>query len=415
MWCNEQLGRLQGLLAGEFPDDATVLAVSTDTHADSEKLVRGVKELYGLAIELPLLEDVDHAVIARYGLLNMNTAPGPSTRRYATPGTYIIDKGGTVRWRMVDDNWKLRPTGPVVMAALRKVAAGEDATSVTLESVYVEDTASVGPVELPVGSDAPEGMVLVPAGTFAMGQKGGRAGDAPAHEVELDAFWVDRHEVTNAQYRDFLKAMTSQSDHRLCHPGEPRGKDHTPRFWTDSRFNGDTLPVVGVDWYDAFAYAAWAGKRLPTEAQWEWLARGGVDGQDYPWGNEIDASYANIDEASGEAAAVLADQGRTRESPAPTGPKPVGSYAAGAFGVFDVIGNVEEWCLDWYDQAYYPRSPRRNPPGPISGVLKVVRGGSWHHAKGRAHTRYTHSLDEQAIFLGFRCVRPASAPDPSTR
>ena len=409
MWCNEQLGRLQELLQDEFPHDAQILAVSTDSHTDSQKLRAGVKDIYGIDIGFPLLHDEGHKVIDRYGLLNMNTSPGPETRRYATPATYIIDKQGTVRWRMAEENWKLRPTGPVIIEALRRVDRGEDASVVTLESVSREPPL---PTDQSGAAGAPRGgaMVLIAGGTFTMGQSGARpGGDSPGHGVELDPFYLDTREVSNAEYREFLAAIAGGAGHGHCHPGEPPGKDHTPRFLNDGRFNGDTLPVVGVDWYDAFAYAAWAGKALPTEAQWERAARSGVEGLDFPWGNEIDGSRANVNEEAGEADAVLADRGRVRRTVAPTGPKPVGSFPPNRLAIHDLIGNVEEWTADWYDAGYYRTAPPRNPPGPPGGVFKVVRGGSWHHAKGRNHTRYTHTPEERAFFLGFRCARPAPA------
>ena len=415
MWCNEQLGRLQESLNTGFPRNAQIIAVRTDSHKDSRKLIDGVKELYGMDIRFPLLEDAGHQVIARYGLLNMNTSPGPATRRYATPATYIIDKQGVVRWRMAEENWKLRPTSPVITAALRKVDKGEDATGITLTSFETLDAPAIDVAEQDSAASL-DGMSLVPGGTFTMGQPERRAGgDSPAHDVELDAFYMDKHEVTNAQYRIFLAAMATPGAHARCHPGEPPDKDHTPRLWKDVRFNGDTLPVVGVDWYDAAAYAAWAHKTLPTEAQWERAARSGVDGEDFPWGDGIDDTRANINEEAGEADAVLTDNGQTRTSIQPAGTKPVGSYSPNAFGLYDLIGNVEEWCADWYDPDYYRHAPRRNPSGPARGLLKVVRGGSWHHAKGRNHTRYTHTLDERAMFVGFRCVRAVPAAETTRR
>lgn len=393
-----------------------MLAVSTDSHGDSKnKMMAGVQEVYGLTIDFPLLEDVDHRVIDRYGLLNMKTAPGPSTRRYANPGTFIIDRDGIVRWRMVNENWKLRPTNELIAAALERVRRGVDATSLTLETFFGPDEVPHGRAARTADGDtaALEGMVLVPGGVFRMGSKGRSTGDSPDHEVHVDPFYIDAREVTNAQYRQFLETITREG-HTHCHPAEPKAKDHTPKYWTDPRYNGASLPVVGVDWYDAYAYAARAGKQLPTEAQWEKGTRAGLDGLDYPWGRSDEATdhtRANFDPLAGEGGAMLADYGKARPFPAPTGPKAVGSYAAFS-GIHDIIGNVEEWCFDWYDADYYRGSPLENPAGPTRGRLKVVRGGSWHHGKGRAATRYTHAPEERAPFLGFRCVRPVSGPPP---
>ena len=389
-----------------------MLAVSTDSHRDSRKMIAGVQEAYGLTIDFPLLEDADHRVIDRYGLLNMKTAPGPSTRHYANAATFIIDRDGIVRWRMVGENWKLRPSNELIAAALERVRAGADATSLTMETFFGPDEAARGGEAQVDGDDvaALDGMVLIPGGMFRMGSKGRSTGDSPDHEVHVDPFHIDAREVTNAQYRRFLEAVIREG-HARCHPAEAKAKDHTPRYWTDPRFNGASFPVVGVDWYDAYAYAAHAGKHLPTEAQWEKAARSG-EGLEYPWGRSDEATdhtRANFDPLAGEGGATLADQGQARPFPAPTGPKAVGSYPAYS-GIHDIVGNVEEWCFDWYDADYYRRSPRENPAGPSRGALKVVRGGSWHHGKGRASTRYTHAPDERTSFLGFRCVRSVSRP-----
>jgi len=249
-------------------------------------------------------------------------------------------------------------------------------------------------------------MILIDAGSFRMGVSGGR--DSAQHEVELDAYYIDKYEVTNQRYHQFLEDIKESNDHSRCHPLESRNKDHTPLYWNDPRYGKDDFPVVGVDWFDADAYCAWAGKTLQTEAQWEHASRAGVEGRGYPWGDEMDESKANLNPTAGENAAVLADLGRMKPGAdlKSRGPKSVGSYEPNDFGLHDLIGNAEEWCQDWYDEDYYPRSPSKNPQGPEAGILKVVRGGSWHHAQGRPTTRYTHPPDQRGAFLGFRCVQP---------
>lgn len=385
-------------MASKTLGDAVIVAVSSDRPAESRKLVAGVQAVYGITVTVPLLSDPDVRVIGRYGLVNMHTAPGPKGRLYATPGTFILDRAGVVRWRMVDENWKLRPTNPLIMAALDAVRRGEDASRFTLASVAVAEPDTL-PVGAAAGASAPEeGMVRIPAGTFVMGDRGRTTGDSPGHDVTLEAFDIDAREVTTRQYRRFLEAASR--DHRYCHPLEPPGKDHTPKYWADPDYTRDALPVVGVDWFDAYAYAAWAGKALPTEAQWERAARGGLESAAFPWGDgENSERVANTNLEAGERAVDLpeADHGHA--------PKPVGSFAPNGFGVYDATGNVEEWCRDWYDESYYRRSPSSEPAGPRGGVLKVVRGASWHHGTGRVATRYTHAPDERAVFLGFRCVR----------
>jgi iron(II)-dependent oxidoreductase len=219
-------------------------------------------------------------------------------------------------------------------------------------------------------------MVLVPAGEFLMGSNE-YTDETPPHRVYLDAFHIDRYETTNALYERFMRATG-------------RG---APDYWTDSSFNAPTQPVVGVTWYDADAYCKWAGKRLPTEAEWEKAARG-TDGRKYPWGEQWDAGRAN----SGETRL-----GKTA---------PVGSYPSGVspYGAHDMAGNVWEWVADWYEAAYYRRSPERNPKGPDSGQYRVVRGGSWGYVPAllRASNRVSNSPGNRGSSFGFRCARGAS-------
>ena len=177
-----------------------------------------------------------------------------------------------------------------------------------------------------------------------MGSKDGEGDEKMVHTVYLDKYYIGKYEVTVGQYKKFCEATGKTM------PEQPE--------WN----TGDNYPVVKVTWYDAKAYCDWAGLRLPTEAEWEKAARG-TDGRTYPWGNIWDASKCNID-GTGDAYEHTA---------------PVGSYPAGAspYGVFDMAGNVWEWCNDWSVYGYYGDSPTKNPTGPASGDFRVSRGGSW--------------------------------------
>ena len=207
-----------------------------------------------------------------------------------------------------------------------------------------------------VGNDGAE-MVLVPAGEFIMGSEEGDADEKPRHRVYLDAFYIDKYEVTNARFQQFVQA----TGHRT--QAEREGSGYTGdksglvdgANWRAPRGPGSSIagleqhPVVSVSQEDAKAYCTWAGKRLPTEAEWEKAARG-TDGRTYPWGNQFDSTKGNFD-------------GKNK------GTVPVGTYEGGKspYGAYDMAGNVWEWVADWYGENYYKNSPARNPQGPASG------------------------------------------------
>ncbi len=246
-------------------------------------------------------------------------------------------------------------------------------------------------------------MVLVPGGEFSMGSadadpKAG-ADEKPQQTVYLDAFWIDRTEVSNAQYVGFLNALgayTGTCGGYDC--AETKREDKYSHilggaqdgsYVVESGF--EDHPVTQVSWYGAQAYCAWAGVRLPTEAEWEKAARG-TDGRPYPWGNEPpDCDKAQYGDCDGATEAV--------------GSRPAG---ASPYGALDMAGNVWEWVADWYDPAYYGFSPAQNPRGPELGERKVFRGGSWGYppaflrAGDRARNRPTYA----GFNVGFRCAAP---------
>ena len=235
--------------------------------------------------------------------------------------------------------------------------------------------------------EVPEGMVLIPEGTFEMGREG-YVGTEPMHDVTLDAFYMDVNEVTIAQYVEFLNSggnddhyVSYMANPSVCGIGKLGDGDYTVAPWREN------YPVVYITWGDAKAYCEWAGKRLPTEAEWEYAARG-TDGRTYPWGEWIDPMKANYG----------GNVGHTTE---------VGSYPDGVspFGCYDMCGNVWEWVWDWYGD--YPSGAVSNPTGPATGIYRIIRGGSWNNDGG-----YSHATDRSGVHssaggdgTGIRCVR----------
>ena len=239
----------------------------------------------------------------------------------------------------------------------------------------------------------PVAMVTVPAGMFQMGSPEGTGGtdEHPQRTLYLEGFAIDQVEVTNAQYRRFVKATGHKP------PPNPYGKG--PLF---SVKGIEHLPVVQVTWHDASDYCQWAGKRLPSEAEWEKAARG-TDGRLFPWGNEPPTpTHANFGHDWEDLKTL----------------HPVGSHPQGnsPYGVSDMAGNAREWVLDTYDQDFFQTAPDRNPRGPEQGVLKGIRGGSWHHGSNdiRAAMRGKGGFALKTDGTGFRCARDA-ADSPEQR
>ncbi len=306
-----------------------------------------------------------------------------------------------------------------------------------------------------------EGMVWIKGGEFLMGASDdeGRQDEYPQHKTKLDGFWIDTTEVTNAQFKKFVDAtgyITTAEKipdwaemKKQLPPGTPKPADSllvaaslvfTPpahavslddasQWWSwksganwkhpkgpQSNIIGkDNYPVVHISWYDAVAYCKWSGKRLPTEAEWEYAARGGKQNEKYPWGNEdVEASKAKANTWQGH----FPDKNSAWDQFA--GLAPVASFAPNGFGLYDMAGNVWEWCSDWYKPDYYNQCSNKimaNPKGPADSYdpmepsvpKKVVRGGSFlcnaSYCKGyRVSSRMKTAPDTGLEHTGFRCV-----------
>ena len=264
-----------------------------------------------------------------------------------------------------------------------------------MSPLFAADQPPQAPIAPPTGKDGAP-MVEVPAGSFPMGvpqgdRDGGRD-EYPRHDVFVDTFFIDTFEVTNGRYLEFVKG----SGHRV----PQNSKNPTRNLWQGDAIT-DSLadrPVINVDWFDAEAYCAWAGKRLPTEAEWEKAAKGTADRR-FPWGNvEPTVKHLNFNQRwIGEKTLM-----------------PVGSYEAGKspFGAYDMAGNVWEWVNDWYDARYYEKSPAKNPKGPDIGTKKVIRGAGWQNETPtvRIFTRVDSDPTIRNESTGFRCAITPAAP-----
>ena len=270
------------------------------------------------------------------------------------------------------------------------------------------------------GADPCRDMALIPGGLFRMGVNDGQPEESPVHEVSLPSFCMDRYQVTTAEFGRFVKTTAYKTTAERAgwsgvfrlHTGawdKVNGAD-----WRHPDGPGSTSkpdePVTQVSWEDAAAYARWANKRLPTEAEFEYAARGGLVGKKYAWGDELrpqGEDKANLWQGTFPSRNTAADGFAERA--------PVGSFPANAYRLYDMTGNVWEWCADWFDVAYYGKSPRYNPRGPGQRQDRVIRGGSWlcsedscqgYRVAARNHTAPDSGLNN----LGFRCARDVCRP-----
>jgi len=245
--------------------------------------------------------------------------------------------------------------------------------------------------------------LLVPSGEFLMG-----VGEQQ-RRVVLGAYYIDRTEVTNAQYARFLAEVDKAGDAPWRHPAQPKAKKgHTPALWDNAQLGKAKAdhPVVGVDWFDAYAYAKWAGKRLPTEAEWERAARG-ADGRTYPWGEAPPEKRLRY-RANFFSTFLAADRYHYTA--------PVGTFPTGAspVGCLNMAGNAAEWCADWHGPL--PEARRiENPTGPATGAERAIRGGAWNLDASSLCTYGRWRMDpaKRLSHVGFRCASDAVAPAPA--
>jgi formylglycine-generating enzyme required for sulfatase activity len=286
----------------------------------------------------------------------------------------------------------MRKTAVLVLVALTLVAGSaalgrSDRTRPAAGPLNPDNSSSSDSTAGPGGSRADDRGITIggiqfiglPGGTFRMGNSAGvgENDELPVHEVRVDAFLMARSEVTYRQFNAFVDATEYKA----------------PRRWQGA---GDDYPVVHVSWEDATAFCVWFSRtygvdaRLPSEAEWEFAARGGLAGQIYSNGNILTMQDANFDSA---------------------GARPVGSYPANGYGLYDMAGNVWEWCFDWYGSTYYTVSPVYNPRGPQTGGSRILRGGSWVNPVSylRVATRGSGSPAYADVHIGFRLVVAAGS------
>ncbi len=270
----------------------------------------------------------------------------------------------------------------LLFAAMPIIAILRGTTTTPFEENDPGSQASVQPGDVPAATEMPldEGMVLIPAGIFLRGTDAGGLDEGPPREIFLDAFQIDRYEVTNSQYGQFAAA----TGHRKAGPPSRYAKNV-------SKMRGPNQPAIYVSWDDAVAYCQWKGRRLPTEAEWEKAMRG-ADGRLWPWGNTEQpdgANWARVNDGF-EASA------------------PAGSFKAdmSPYGVMDGAGNVMEWVQDWYAERSYKELSDRNPPSPEYGVYRTMRGGAYTTTGGdlRLTSRSKMVPDFRDETIGFRCA-----------
>lgn len=241
-------------------------------------------------------------------------------------------------------------------------------------------------------TDKHPNMIWVEGGSFQMGNKGGYPFEKPIHTVTVDGFFISKYEITNAQYAKFLNEYGSDVVKEDSYKGQPMVKTHQWGMYKDNNTwkaqkKYENYPAINVTWFGAWAYCKFYGVRLPTEAEWEFAARGGKKGKEYKYAGGSDLIEAGwFDKNSGYM------------------PHQVGTRLANELGLYDMSGNVCEWCADWYGS--YQGNPARNPQGPSKGKNRIIRGGSWNDIAEHCQVgnRFSYTPDILTHFIGFRVV-----------
>lgn len=262
-------------------------------------------------------------------------------------------------------------------------------------------------------SPAAAEMKRIPGGAFRMGTSGGFAYERPVHVVAVKPFWMDAHAVTVAEFAEFVKATGYRTEaEKAGWSGAFRGGEWKKTDGADwlhpegpESAAAANEPVTQVSWNDANAYAGWAKKRLPTEAEFEYAARGGLEGKRYSWGDELKPHGRPV---ANWWQGVFPERNTGEDGY--SGRAPVGRFPPNGYGLYDMAGNVWQWCADWFSESYYAQSPKADPQGPVRGVERVMRGGSWmcseNYCRGYRVASRSHATPDSALNnLGFRCVR----------
>jgi len=261
-------------------------------------------------------------------------------------------------------------------------------------------------------------MVLIPGGSFMMGDANGQDMEKPVHEVEVDAFYMDTHEVTIEEFKTFVDAthyVTDAEKNDGCFIWNEEGWEKTEGInWrfdelgNTHKIDKKNHPVTHLSWNDANTYAQWAGKRLPTEAEWEYAARGGEKGYKFAWGADPlgEEIVANVSDENLVKVVTFWSYSKGYND-GYTFTAPVGSFVPNSFGLYDMSGNAWEWCADYFDAEYYSRSPKKNPRNDDPNERRVMRGNSWDGRPGlmRCSRRTSEVQSSSYVDIGFRCVK----------